>query len=61
MKHFNHTNHEHMTTGRFAIAMVPVILLATGLTSLMAAKTYRTIRLANAEGEVMEATRKLHD
>lgn len=46
--------HQQVTTGQFAIAMIPAIILTSGLTSLMAAKSYEIIRMANAKGKKLE-------
>ena len=59
------THHEHadsqLTTGRMAVALVPAMILSAGLTSVMAAKAYEIIRLANANGRVLEEESRKHD
>lgn len=47
-----------LTTGSLAVAMVPAMVISAGLTALMAAKAYETIRLANANGKVLEEKAK---
>ncbi|GAK30138.1 hypothetical protein WOSG25_012350 [Weissella oryzae SG25] len=47
-----------MSTASLAISMVPVIIIASGLTGMMAAKAYRTVRLANAKARRIEYRRR---
>ena len=47
-----------LTTGGLAVAMVPALVISAGLTALMAAKAYEMIRLANANGKVLEEKAK---
>ncbi|KRN75239.1 hypothetical protein IV73_GL000396 [Weissella kandleri] len=60
MEHLNHTNH-NLSTGQLAIELVPVIMITTGVTSIMAAKAYQMIRRANSEGRVMEKVQSIND
>ena len=47
-----------LTTGSLAVAMVPAMVISAGLTALMAAKACEMIRLANANGKVLEEKAK---
>lgn len=47
-----------LTTGSLAVAMVPAMVISAGLTALMAVKAYEMIRLANANGKVLEEKAK---
>lgn len=47
-----------LTTGSLAVAMVPAMVISAGLTALMVAKAYEMIRLANANGKVLEEKAK---
>lgn len=47
-----------LTTGSLAVAMVPAMVISAGLTALMAAKAYEMIRLATANGKVLEEKAK---
>ncbi|QIL50159.1 hypothetical protein G7084_01760 [Weissella coleopterorum] len=60
MTHQTHADRS-ITTESIAVASIPVMILATGLTALMAAKAYQIIRLANAYGTVMEKEKHLND
>lgn len=52
---------ETITTSKLAILLIPAMTLSAGITSLMAAKSYEIIRLANANGKAIEEEKKLHD
>jgi hypothetical protein len=57
MHHGHHGRHHQpeMTAGQLALAMIPGIIITSGLTALMAAKAYEIIRLANAKGKQIKA------
>ncbi len=51
----------HLTTGGLAVALVPAMILSAGVASLMGAKAYEMIRLANAHGKALEKASRAHD
>jgi hypothetical protein len=59
IKHSDRHENFEMSTASFAIAMVPMIILSSGITTLMTAKAYRSIRLTNAKAKRIERRHRL--
>lgn len=49
-----HHDNTEVTTAKLAVLLIPAMTISAGITSIMAAKSYEIIRLANARGKAIE-------